>query len=651
MKSPKITVLMPVYNAEIFLKEAIDSILNQTFNDFEFIIINDGSTDQTARILQEYKDPRILIFNNQKNLGVVKSRNLGIKIAKGRYIALMDSDDISFPERLQKQVNYLDSHPFCDVIATKIQPVDIGRNIIEKWQDDQKNVTYEQIKKQLPIGDCIANPTTVIKSSVIKKYEYNEKLSHSSDYELWLRLCSDKIKIEKLNEELVYYRVRPSSITARSLRRGTSYKNLQTKSRFLLGRINQFKIGYFELKTTFYLLSDIFSFVYTKFRKRIFYFIKRVLINIGKIIGSTIPNRYSSDVFFFFPFYHTGGAEKVHSDIIKCLKTKKIPTIVFTNKSNNDAFKYLFEKRGYILDLSTLPFKNLSQYIWLGIIVDKINKCKHAVTFGCNSVLYYDVLKYLKPQVKKIDLIHAFGGGIENVSLPYAENMDYRIVTNQKTKKDLYDLYESYGFKRKLNKRVLMIELGVKIPKTLTLKKYGNIFNFIYIGRWSEEKRVYLILEAAERCYEERIPANFTIIGDIPKSVKNRYEKCCKFTGEIPLNSIKKYYQLSDFIFITSARESFPTVVMQAMAYGVVPICTNVGNIPYHIKSWKNGILIEDKTESTIVVRIVEIISKVNNSHQKVEKMSLNAYRYAKKHFDSKYFCQKYNQLVQKNVR
>jgi len=95
-------------------------------------------------------------------------------------------------------------------------------------------------------------------------------------------------------------------------------------------------------------------------------------------------------------------------------------------------------------------------------------------------------------------------------------------------------------------------------------------------------------------------------------------------------------------------REGFPLVIMEAMAYGVIPISTNVGNIPFHIKSWQNGIIIEDKTESDIVKKILEIIDQVNKKRSLINKISQNARRYAVKHFHSKFFCYKYNQLMQK---
>ena len=104
---PKISVLMPVYNCEKFLKKAIDSILNQTFDNFEYIIINDGSTDNTLNIIKSYKDKRIKIINNSKNLGISRSLNKGIRQAKGEYIARHDSDDISDLNRFKLQLEYL----------------------------------------------------------------------------------------------------------------------------------------------------------------------------------------------------------------------------------------------------------------------------------------------------------------------------------------------------------------------------------------------------------------------------------------------------------------------------------------------------------------------------------------------------------------
>ena len=114
---PKISVVMAVYNGEKYLREAIDSILNQTFKDFEFIIVNDGSTDRTREILESFIDPRIVLIH-QEHMGLTKSLNRGIALAKGKYIARQDADDISMAERLEKQFNFLESHENVALLGT-----------------------------------------------------------------------------------------------------------------------------------------------------------------------------------------------------------------------------------------------------------------------------------------------------------------------------------------------------------------------------------------------------------------------------------------------------------------------------------------------------------------------------------------------------
>ena len=109
MNEPMVTVLMSVYNGEKFLKEAMDSILTQTFTDFEFLIINDGSTDNSVKIIESYNDSRIRLINNEKNLKLIASLNKGISLARGKYIARMDCDDISSPMRLEKEVDFLEN--------------------------------------------------------------------------------------------------------------------------------------------------------------------------------------------------------------------------------------------------------------------------------------------------------------------------------------------------------------------------------------------------------------------------------------------------------------------------------------------------------------------------------------------------------------
>ena len=123
MKTPALTVLMPVYNTEKYLKEAVDSILQQSFPDFEFLIIDDSSTDSSAEIIAAYRDPRIRVLKNEKNMGMSATLNKGIEMCRTELIARMDADDISYPERLEKQFRFFESNPECALLYTWAQEI------------------------------------------------------------------------------------------------------------------------------------------------------------------------------------------------------------------------------------------------------------------------------------------------------------------------------------------------------------------------------------------------------------------------------------------------------------------------------------------------------------------------------------------------
>jgi glycosyltransferase involved in cell wall biosynthesis len=187
MNNPKVTVLMPVYNAEVYLRKSIESILNQTFTNLEFIIFNDGSTDGSAAIVSSYDDPRIYFINNQVNLGYARCLNTGLSIAKGEYIARMDADDVSLPNRLASQVSILDAMPHIGVCSTNV--VSINENsetISEPWWKK----TLTPIEWLLLWENPIAHPSVMIRKSVLEENEinYNIDCTPAEDYDLWCRL-------------------------------------------------------------------------------------------------------------------------------------------------------------------------------------------------------------------------------------------------------------------------------------------------------------------------------------------------------------------------------------------------------------------------------------------------------------------------------
>jgi len=210
---PKVSVLMSVYNGEAYLERSIESILSQTFRDFEFLIINDASTDSTEDILKNAHDPRIKVINNSVNLGLTKSLNRGIGIARGKYIARMDADDLSLPYRFEIQVGFLDSHPEYAILGSSYLLIDQeGRtlSLVKVPVEDS------QIRENLLKQNCFGHGSVMIRREAVQKVGgYDERFKCSQDYELWLRIV-EAFKASNIEEALYCWRMSNYSISKRN---------------------------------------------------------------------------------------------------------------------------------------------------------------------------------------------------------------------------------------------------------------------------------------------------------------------------------------------------------------------------------------------------------------------------------------------------
>jgi len=211
VKDPFVSVLMPVFNGELYIREAIDSILKQTYTHFEFLIINDGSTDRTVEIIKSYNDSRIKQINNKENIGLTKSLNIGLKLAKGKYIARMDADDISSPLRLEKQIQFLEHNTHVGLVGSWFKIID--KDVTVKTLSDP-----EEIHVQLLFKNPIAHPTTMYRKKLLTDYNlsYNTAFNTSQDNDLWYRF-SKVTKLCNLPEVLVYYRKHENQISEKNL--------------------------------------------------------------------------------------------------------------------------------------------------------------------------------------------------------------------------------------------------------------------------------------------------------------------------------------------------------------------------------------------------------------------------------------------------
>ncbi|MFH1047621.1 MAG: glycosyltransferase [Patescibacteria group bacterium] len=211
---------MSVYNGEKYLREAIESILNQIFRDFEFLIIDDASTDASREIIKSYADPRIRLLENQTNLGLTKSLNLGMRAATGEYIARMDADDVSLPERLEVQVKYLDANSKDALIGSLVEFIDEdGQRIGEQ---SSPAPSREMIYFGLAFNNMLAHSSAMFRlASVLDLGGYDEAFNYAQDYDLWSRL-SGHCGLAVLDERLVRWRTTSSGISSN---RGEAQKN------------------------------------------------------------------------------------------------------------------------------------------------------------------------------------------------------------------------------------------------------------------------------------------------------------------------------------------------------------------------------------------------------------------------------------------
>ncbi len=185
---PKVSVLMSVFNCQDYVGQAIESILSQTFKDFEFIIIDDGSKDKTKDILLAWaeKDPRIKVVANPENIGLTKSLNKAIKMAQGEYLARQDADDVSLPERLEKQVDFLDNHQSVKLLGTFGYAIDKEGRILKK---EILPTSSRRIKRALIKMNPFFHTSVMIRKEILDRVGgYNEKFLVVQDYELWFRI-------------------------------------------------------------------------------------------------------------------------------------------------------------------------------------------------------------------------------------------------------------------------------------------------------------------------------------------------------------------------------------------------------------------------------------------------------------------------------
>ena len=291
--TPLVTVLMPCYNAEKYINAAIESIVQQTYKNLQILLLEDGSTDSTFEICQQWsrKDERIKLIRNEKNLGLIKTLNNGITHSNSPFIARMDADDISALSRIEKQVNFLLQNDQIGIVGSKSSRIDFKGNITA----EEGNVTYLS-SETLSISCFFTQPffhgSILIRTQLLKENQYSEVYKHSEDFELWLRLNSKGIKFQNLNEILYYYRVNPEGVSI-------SNENIQIESH------NKASLFYLKKSTNQIINEELVGIInnrpikkvsYQKFKEAITFFKAFCLLQKPEIKQIVYFNRQRIDI-------------------------------------------------------------------------------------------------------------------------------------------------------------------------------------------------------------------------------------------------------------------------------------------------------------------------------------------------------------------
>ncbi len=211
---PPLTVLMAVHNGERYLQECVKSVLTQTFSDFRFLILDDGSTDKTREIIRSFQDPRIELVEIPERGGQMPALNQGLSMIDSPLIARMDADDTCFPQRFARQVEYMDDHPEIGTAGTYIYMTYGKKTLKRKYP-----LTHDEIKARLLFGCCLSHPSVIMRKQKFDEFQlrYDENLGHSEDWDLWQR-ASQCFPLANIPEFLLDYRVHEESVSFKTER-------------------------------------------------------------------------------------------------------------------------------------------------------------------------------------------------------------------------------------------------------------------------------------------------------------------------------------------------------------------------------------------------------------------------------------------------
>jgi len=372
----------------------------------------------------------------------------------------------------------------------------------------------------------------------------------------------------------------------------------------------------------------------------------------GRRKAQRIPLKKSYDAFLFFPFHHTGGAEKVHAQIAMALRDKRC-LIIFTRRSHDEGFRSLFLAAGHdVIDISAYTDDKLRYWrnlVWRGVASAHINRQSGpTVVFNGQCNFAYKCAPWIDPAVPQYELIHSFNS-FSLIRIPFLPFYRRTVMISRKAMEDHRRQYAEKGFPEYAWERVTYIRNGVETPDDATPRDTaGRPLRVLYAGRGTAEKRVHLVARIAASCHEKGMDAQFVMMGDVSAGLAGQPTEGLELMGNVTDPAqVDRAYRQADVLLLTSSEEGFPMVVMEAMARGCIILSTPVGELPEHIHAGLSGYLFGSVSdEDAIVEEACGRIAGLGGDSDLCRRISEHNIGYARAHFGMEAFRASYRALL-----
>ena len=637
---------MPACDAERYIAMAIGDVLASDFEDFELIVIDDGSTDGTARIAASFADPRVRIVLNDGNIGLTPSLNKGLELARGKFIARMDADDRMRPDRFTKQVAALDSDEGLALISSFVDQINADGEVTGTWATDRACASEPEIRAMLPRTNCIAHSTVMLRRDALTGLRY---AGPNEDWDLWLRLLARGRRMAKLPEALVQLRITPGSFMGEMRKRASlDLRLLRSRWSFLF---RELRVGRFNGVHAAVALAQLRTLTGSCLR------VMRALLRDGYRMLTYSPielwrehrrmeqalHDWDSGHLLLFPYVCVGGAERVHAAIGAAIKDRAPLTVIF-GRSKDRGLEHLFCANGPVLEIPRLLHHPLTRRAAHRHLAQTVNRAQRPVVLASLSAVFFDLLPMLKGDARTIYLQHAFlhqptGNAQWRRWLPLIPRIDALLFVSQHSMKE----FERFLFANNIDRgsRAKLRFMPNAVDRFSAPKPHQEP-GILFVGRDSEEKRLPLFIEVCERLHASQ-PGRFrfTMAGVGPRSTAAPISFLGPITDSAALGRV---YQEHDLLLVTSDREGFPMAIMEAMAHGLAILSTPVGDVPNRTDS-SFAMLSECVETEAAVNAFVDAAATLASDPDRLQRMRDAAHAKALAEFDPEAFAERYRAL------